>query len=290
MVVLKKSDRPESTGLVRRTPPVLVRHRPHPALAGLVAGIIGMEESSPVPVERRQPAGSLVPLVVGYGDPLEIREVSAGEGTGVRRSFVAGLMPGHTATSFIGRMSCVQVYLTPLGAGRLLGVPGRDLAGQIVDVAAVAPALGDAFADRLASCATWADRFGLVDAELLRLLDAAPDTDPLTRWMWQEIRSTSGRAAISGLVARSGWSHRHVTATFRRHTGLTPKGLAAIVRFEHAVAALAYDSPAEVALRHGYADQSHLTREAVRLAGATPAILAARRPPTAYTALGIRPG
>ncbi len=48
------------------TTPELVRRRPHPSLAGLVAGIVGSYERADDPIERRQPAGSLLPLVVSF--------------------------------------------------------------------------------------------------------------------------------------------------------------------------------------------------------------------------------
>ena len=76
------------------TTPELVRHRPHPSLAGLVAGIVGLSESAVEAVERRQPAGSLLPVVVSFGDPLEVVTLSDGEGAGQHSSFIAGFMPG----------------------------------------------------------------------------------------------------------------------------------------------------------------------------------------------------
>jgi AraC-like DNA-binding protein len=48
-------------------------------------------------------------------------------------------------------------------------------------------------------------------------------------------------------------------------------------------------APAEVAARHGFADQSHLHRDVVRFAGETPAELAEARRPTARTAIGADP-
>ena len=60
------------------------------------------------------------------------------------------------------------------------------------------------------------------------------------------------------------------------------------MRFEYAAADLGRRSLAEVAVAHGYADQSHLTREMVRYAGEPPLVLEAARRPTAHTALGNR--
>lgn len=269
--------------------PELVRHRPHPRLAGLVAGVVGLSEYADEAVERRQPAGSLLPLVVSFGDPLEVLSLSDGEGAGRYSSFVAGFMPGHATTRFVGTQRCVQVYLTPLGAYRLLGLPGRDLARRVTGLEEVAPFLGGSLPERLAETATWAGRIGVVEQALLSTLDAGPEPEPVVAWLWSRICDSGGRGRIDDLVARTGWSHRHVTTRFRTQIGVSPKVAAGVVRFEHATAPIGGASLVELAVGHGYADQSHFTREVVRYAGEPPrAHLAAQRP-TAYTALGVGP-
>ena len=146
----------------------LVRHRPGPALEGLVAGMVGMSERATGVVRRRQPAGTLLPFVVSFGEPLEIDSLSDGSGAGRSyRSFVAGLSTGHASTRFDRGQDCVQVYLTPLGARRVLGVPGKEVARRVVAVGDVVPDLGD-LAERLGSVATWGERFALVEAVLVQ--------------------------------------------------------------------------------------------------------------------------
>ena len=147
--------------------PELVRHRPHPSLASLVAGIVGLQEQADDAVERRQLVGSLLPVVVSYGDPLEVVSRSDGEGTGRYSSFITGFMPGHATTRFVGTQRCVQVYLAPLGAYRLLGLPGRELARRVTGLDEVAPFLGGSLPERLAETATWASRIGVVEQALL---------------------------------------------------------------------------------------------------------------------------
>ena len=107
--------------------------------------------------------------------------------------------------------------------------------------------------------------------------------------MWRQICESGGRVRIGDLIDQTGWSHRHVTARFRDQIGLTPKAAAAVVRFERANAELGTAPLAELALRHGYADQSHLTREVARYAGEPPLELARAQRPTAHTALGGQP-
>ncbi len=74
--------------------------------------------------------------------------------------------------------------------------------------------------------------------------------------------------AVAGAV---GWSDRHLAKRFRAEIGLRPKEAARVARFDRARRALRPDGRiAEVAARHGFADQSHLVREFRALAGCTP--------------------
>ncbi|WP_191906616.1 helix-turn-helix domain-containing protein [Microbacterium lushaniae] len=128
-----------------------------------------------------------------------------------------------------------------------------------------------------------------MEGELLAALADSAEPDPLVDWMWDRIRRSGGRARIGDLVARTGWSHRHVTSRFARRFGVSPKAAAGVVRFERAAAEVGRVPLPDLAVRHGYADQSHLTREMLRYAGEPPGRLAAGGHPTAYTALGTKP-
>jgi len=268
----------------------LVRHRVGPALRGLVAGMVGMSERSAERVHRRQPAGTLVPLVLSFGDPLRIDALADAAGAGrAYGSFVAGLSKGVAETSFVGVQRCVQIYLTPIGIQQLLAVPGSEVARQVVAAADISAALGDHLAEQLHDAASWDARFTLVEDLLLsRLVRADPPPD-WVRWMWGEIARSAGRVAVRDLVRASGWSHRHVSSTFTRHVGLSPKELAGVVRFERASADLGRRPLATIAAEHGYADQSHFAREVARHAGETPTqLLTARRPTPATQLLAAR--
>ena len=250
-----------------------------------------MSERATGVVRRRQPAGTLLPFVVSFGEPLEIDSLSDGSGAGRSyRSFVAGPSTGHASTRFDRGQDCVQVYLTPLGARRVLGVPGKEVARRVIAVGDVVPDLGD-LAERLGSVATWGERFALVEAALVHQVARGTGPPNWVGWMWRQIQMSGGQARIGDLVAQTGWSHRHVATVFREQIGLAPKEAAGVIRFERAAADLGRLSLAEIAVRHGYADQSHLTRDVARYAGETPSELAAARRPTPTTALGrAQPG
>lgn len=256
-----------------------------PALVGIVAGRCGNAEHASSEVSRTIPASTVVPLAISWGDEQDVTEGSAVEGAGPHGSFVAGVRAAPTRTRFRGEQGCVQVYLTPLAARRILGVPGHELAQRVLSLDDVAPTLAG-LADRLAETPTWAERLALVDRELVRLSevhDARGDApiDVLAEQVWHELACSHGTTPVRELAARTGWSPRSVTARFSTAVGLPPKAAARLLRFEHAARSVGLGRGlAEVAATTGYADQSHLTREFVALAGITPGMWAATPPPS----------
>lgn len=254
-----------------------------------MAGFVDFQQMSAAAVRRRQPAGSVVPLVLSLEGGIEIESLSAGTGAGrLYRSFVSGLMPGHASTVTRGPYRCVQVYLSPIAVRRLTGHGASALSGGVHDAVDVVPSLAGPLLDRLAEARTPDERLDLVESALIAQLASVPGSpDALSLWLWSEIRRSGGRARIASLVAETGFSHRHVTARFRAATGLTPKALSGIVRFEGASRDLPRLGAAAASARHGYADQAHLARAVRRYAGETASAFAAARRPTAWTAIGL---
>jgi AraC-like DNA-binding protein len=86
-----------------------------------------------------------------------------------------------------------------------------------------------------------------------------------------------GDAAHVRRVARSlGIAERSLYRDLTRWSGLAPKSMARILRMQRTIAAIrAGNAPlALIALRMGFADQAHMTRELKELAGFTPSELA----------------
>ena len=92
----------------------------------------------------------------------------------------------------------------------------------------------------------------------------------------QEAVSLLARGGEVRRVARLlGLSERSLHRDLMRWSGLAPKSLARILRMQRSMAAIkAGRAPlAAIALRMGFADQAHMTRELKELAGATPSEL-----------------
>ena len=251
----------------------------HPGLAGVARGYTGYTERHAGPLRRREPATGQVTLIVSFGDPLDIVEMSESSSGGRRlTSFVVGLHDGYAVTEHAGVQAGIQVDLTPLGAAAVLGIPPTALANECVPLDDVLGRAAGELADRLASAPAWADRFALLDRLLLERTADAPPPDPAVAWAWDQLARSGGQVPVGLLAEEIGWSRRHFGARFRAEVGLPPKPAARVLRFTAAARRLAAGtggSIADVAAAGGYADHSHLVREFRRLAGCTPSQLAA---------------
>ena len=148
-------------------------------------------------------------------------------------------------------------------AGAALGVPAVELADMSVDAEAV---LGRGATDRVAEGGMPA-LLGLVRARLRPV-------DPLDRAAALAMAQPETRVAELG--ASLGVSERQLRRRFLDAVGYGPKTLARVLRFQRFLQLSGESTElARLALDAGYADQAHLTREARRLSGRTPAELVA---------------
>ena len=135
-----------------------------------------------------------------------------------------------------------------------------------------------AWIDELAARGPHAARRGGGTGDSRRWLAPSRATDRLGEAIADAIVRDRGAAGVDELARRFSISGRHVSRTCRATTGLSPKQLARMVRFQAALRALAATparNPASLAADHGYCDQAHLTGEFRVLLGATPAAAAA---------------
>ncbi len=206
------------------------------------------------------------PLDVGWaGDP------------GSRRaswSSVSGLHAGPAEIHHPGHQTGIQLALTVAGARALLGLPAAELAGELADLQEAAPELAD-LPERLLALADWESRVQLVWTVLGAALERNDPSGPRAEIGRALARLTRG-VRVAEVADEVGYSRRHLGSLMLAEVGLTPKEYQRVARFERSrglvlsAAATGRVSLAEVAATAGYADQAHLTREWVRLAGCPP--------------------
>ena len=252
---------------------------PRPDLADAVECIWEVVGTQSYNREKILPNGR-VELLFNLGAPHWLHE--GGERRAYRDAWVSGLQERYLVIESPGRGAMMGARLRPLGAHRFFRLPMRELAGAIVDLDAVLGAWITAVTSRLRETASTAGRFMILERLLTERLAAAPAPDPGVAWAWSEIEGRDGKVRIEDLRAELRVSRKRLVDRFRQTVGLPPKALARIRRF-HALAEALRPARridwAELALDHGYYDQSHLARDFHAFAGVTPRELVAGRVP-----------
>jgi AraC-like DNA-binding protein len=235
---------------------------PHPLLRPLLPrGYAGFTQATS-PRHLVLPATTSVPLVVKILDsahrpPAFVMSPHAS----------SWLVDGDCAASYL------EVWLDPLGAYRLLGLPVNELSGQLIDLADLFGGAARRLAEQLRETANWRQRFALMDQFLLRRMAGGPRPSPQVGWAWQRLVTTGGTVPIGQIADEVGWSHKHLIVQFRRQAGLRPKTAARLIRFDRVWRHVDQRRPldwGQVAADTGYADQAHLIRDFRQFTGITP--------------------
>jgi AraC-like DNA-binding protein len=173
-----------------------------------------------------------------------------------------------------GRMTGVEVSLTPLGVRAVLGTRASDLAGSIVALGEVDRSL-EALVERVALSTTPRQRIEHAVRGLLAV--ARPDaTEPTRPEVGFALARLTRGARVDDVAAATGLSRRHLTTLVKAETGLAPKTYHRVARLQRSCSDLKRSarhgrpSLAEIAVGAGYTDQAHMTRDWTELAGVTP--------------------
>jgi AraC-like DNA-binding protein len=248
---------------------------PDARLRGHVHGrYTGWVENTAQTIRRREVPKPFVPVILNFGADFGV--LSPGNASGGIEdfgSFAAGLHDGAALVESVGASHCLQVNLTPLGAYQVFGRSMADLANRTVDLGDILGAGGRRLVRRLHDAAGWEERFVLLESFLAaRIADARPPT-PAVAWAMGRLERSRGGVAVGALAREIGCSRRRLIAQFREQVGMTPKTVARVLRFNHAIGLLAAPngtSWAALAQDCGYYDQAHFNRDFRALAGCTP--------------------
>jgi len=244
---------------------------PSPALRHLVTCYWTMERDyrlAPEPWEDVWPDGK-TELLFHSGDRYRLGRP---EGRALAGGFVMGPLTRRLVLASPGRVELFGVRLRPWGLAALIGFPIDALTDAVLSVEDLWGAAGRRLVERLGEAGT---------DEAVRTLEAfllarARPVDPGLRSMAalaSDIIRSGGRLHVRREADMRDLSLRQVERRFRRVTGLSPKRLAVIARFDASrrhLLAHPHDGVSDVACRFGYFDYAHLSKDFARFLGTTP--------------------
>lgn len=261
---------------------------PPPGLEGLVHRFWTLEGAAEpgAEFERAMPDGR-PELIFNLGAPFERR---VGRGLEVQpRALLVGPTTRPLLVRPTGPVDLVGVRLVPGRWPAVLDLPGEELVDRAPALTDLSPRWGDLL-EPLAEARTAHGRVGLLVGALRKLAGREGRGDRRANGRLDAVvgltYASRGRLTVRRLAELAGVSQRHLTRVYRRGTGLGPRTLGRVVRFQQILGELERSGPvrwAALAARHGYCDQPHLCRDFLRFGGLSPArYLAARREVTRH--------
>jgi len=211
-------------------------------------------------------------LVVHFGDAFE-RVHPNGAIERQPALLFAGQLTGPLVLRPTGHVAVLGVRLHPDGAAALLSEPQSQLVGLTIGVDVLSGSLFQSLAEARDSATSLAEAVRAVQDRLVVRADRSR-VDARVRYAVAAIYRDRGRISMKELARRVGVTRRHLERQFKKLVGVSPKRLARIARFQHAVRVLegvdGRRTGADTAAMCGYADQAHFVREYRELTGQPP--------------------
>jgi AraC-like DNA-binding protein len=225
--------------------------------------------------ERIFPSGTFELVFNLRDDELRIyNETDSGGCSRYSGSLVSGPYDGFFVTDRAEEFSIMGVHFRPGGAFPFLGLSAYELADTHLDLVTIWGRRAGEIRERLASAPSSWERFRLLENALRMRLHGPLEHHPAVSLALDGFRSDHSRAVVRKLAREAGLSDRRFIDVFRTEVGLNPKLFNRIERFQRVlekVDRLAEPEWEQVALEHGYFDQSHLIRDFLEFSGFSPA-------------------
>ncbi|HWI84777.1 MAG TPA: helix-turn-helix domain-containing protein [Sphingomonas sp.] len=230
---------------------------------------------------RRELAATSGTLIVNLASDLELvdargthHRLRAGEG------FIAGAALATSLSRSTGPAGGVYIRAPLTVLARLAGTPVADLTNNVCTFSDLPEVRALHLGDRLLDAGSAEQRWAALDAFVTSRLAATPEADARIAFL---LRGLACGERVETLADGLSWSRKRLAQHFRDATAMHPRTFAGLARFERFTGLLQAEPTialAEAAIAAGYADQPHLTREAVRFAAMTPAELRRRLLPS----------
>ncbi len=187
-----------------------------------------------------------------------------------RSLHVAGPQTRYMRPADVDDIHVIGARFRPGAIRSLLRVPAAELVDEHVTLDAVDSRLAARLQARLGDAK---DVRSGVKALAIELTRSLADVPPPDRAVSAAVQLLDRNVSVADTATHVNFSERALQRRFADEIGYGPKMLQRVLRFQRFMDVVPQTELAGAAAVAGYADQSHLTREATRLAGLTPSQL-----------------
>jgi AraC-like DNA-binding protein len=254
-------------------------YHPGPPLDGFVENLWSLSDAPPHARERILPSGTLEMVINLHEDEFRIYDAAESRPPKrLRGAIISGAYRGPFVIDTEAHASVIGVHFAPGGARPFLGAAPGHLADAHLDLETLWPRQASELRERLCEAQSPARRFRILENALVAQLRHPLEHHGAVRAALEHIARPG--VAVADVADRVGLSHRRLIELFTAEVGVPPKLFGRLQRFQRAVAYV-QEAPsvdwAELAVRCGYYDQSHLIRDFGEFSGFSPADLLRHR-------------
>jgi AraC-like DNA-binding protein len=198
-----------------------------------------------------------------------------------RKAWVSGMQREYIIIGPEVGSSLIGVHFRTGGASPFFPFPVSELASEVVELDLIWTREILGLRDHLLEAWTVDEKFDVLECFLLAKAQARLNGDRAVHVAVGQLRH-SPASPVRSVADHLGLSQKQLISLFDSHVGCSPKVTARIFRFQQALHSIHRSGEqdwAELALAHGYYDQSHLIHEFQHFAGLTPAEYARKRSP-----------
>lgn len=178
-----------------------------------------------------------------------------------------------------GPVGTIGVELNAIGAYRFFHIRMKDIKYQVHHLGDIVGKMASAIEQQIAETGNALEKVRLLQKFLFSLF-TKKEADPLFEYCIDNIVSKKGAINIRKLERDTGYSSRWLNMKFDERLGISPKGLGAILRFQHyyqSILAGSIDFLRQKDFYEHYYDESHFIKEFKRFTGMSPSRLLSKQ-------------
>lgn len=186
----------------------------------------------------------------------------------IHTSSVMGIFPIDSPTYLSpvqNNSNAIGIVLTHLGVNRLLGLPLKELYMVNINLESLFGNSFNLLVEQLENQPNEVDMINCIDSYFIRRLNTTKKAyDPIVSMLIHNISSPDGVITVRELAGKMNMHVRTLERKFAQNVGLSPKEFLRLTRFiklKHYLANTPHLHWAELILKCGFYDQSHLDHE-----------------------------